>query len=92
MPRGLEQLRLGDVGRVDELVAGLLVARPRVVLHQLADQAALRVEDGQARAELGREGEQVELGAEAAVVAPLGLLEAVQVVLERALSDSQAVP
>ncbi len=41
--------------------------------------AALGVEDGQPRPDLGGEGEQVELGADATVVAPFGLLEAVQV-------------
>ena len=80
---GLEQLRLGDVGRVDELVARLLVACSRVVLHHLADESPLGMEDRQPRAELGREREQVELGTEAAVVAALGLLEPVQMGLER---------
>jgi hypothetical protein len=71
------------VRRDDELVPGLLVALARVVLHQLADERALRVEHREPRADLLGEREQVELGTEAAVVTPLGLLEAVQVLLER---------
>ena len=46
---------------------------------------ALGVEDGQARADLLGEAEQVELGAELAVVAPLGLLQLVQVGGQRLL-------
>ena len=69
-------------GEFDELVAGRLVALARVVLHELADEAALGVEDGEARADLVREAEQVELDAELAVIALGGLLEAVQVLLE----------
>ena len=67
------------MGREDEVVAGGLVLGPGVVLHQLADEAALGVEDGQAAADLGREVEQVELEAELAVVAALGLLQPVEV-------------
>ncbi len=62
-----------------ELVATGLVLGPGVVLHELAHEAALGVEHGQAAADLGREGEEVELGAELAVVAALGLFEAVEV-------------
>ena len=83
--RLLEEGALGDVGRVDEVVARLHVALPRVLLHQPADGAALGVEDGQARADLLGEAEEVELGAELAVVAPLGLLELVQVGGQRLL-------
>ena len=54
---------------------------PRVVLEDLADQAALGVEDGQAAADLGREGEQVQLGAQLAVVAFLRLLQERQVLV-----------
>ncbi len=48
-----------------------------------ADGGALGVEHRQARADLGGEREQVELGPDAAVVAPLGLLEAVEVLGQR---------
>ena len=80
--RLLEQRRLGDVGRVDELVAALLVAPARVVLHEPAHETALGVEHGQARADLVGEREQVQLGAELAVVALLGLLEPLEVRLQ----------
>ena len=72
-------------GRVDELVAGLLVALAGVVLHEPAHEAALRVEHRQAGADLVGEAEQVELHAELAVVALGRLLEAVEVRLERLL-------
>jgi hypothetical protein len=82
----LEQLSLGDVRGVDELVARLLVAAPAVVLQLLADHAALGVEDGQPRADLVREREQIELRAEPAVVAPLGFGDPVQVRVESLLA------
>ena len=82
VPADLEQVALRDVGRVHELVAALLVAPARVVLHDHADQAAARMEDREPRADLLREREQVELGAQLAVVAALGLLEPLQVRLE----------
>ncbi len=79
VPRGLEQVALGDVRGVDERVARLLVPLARVVLELPADDAALGVEDRQPGADLLGEGEQVELRAELAVVAALGLLEHLQV-------------
>ena len=78
-PRSRTSVRLGDVRGVDELVAGLLVAAARVVLHHPPDGPALGVEHRQPAADLGREREQVELGAELAVVALLGLGEQLQV-------------
>ena len=68
--------------REDELVAAVLVALAAVVLHQLADDGALRVPHGEAAAELAREAEQVELGGEPAVVALLGLDELLEVGLQ----------
>ena len=79
VPGGLEQLGLGDVRRVDERVAGRLVLEPRVVLQLAADDAALGVEHRQAGADLVGEAEQVEVGAELAVVAAGRLLEQLQV-------------
>lgn len=67
---------------VDELVALLLVPLAGVVLHDPADDAAARVEDGEAGADLVRDGEEVELVAELAVVALLGLGEEVEVGLQ----------
>ena len=85
MSRDLEQLGLGDVGRGDELVAGRHVALPRVVLKKPADRPTLGMEDGQSGPDLLGEAEQVQLGAELAVVAPLGLLQLVQVRGQRLL-------
>lgn len=75
----LEQLPLGDVRGVDERVAALDVLAPGVVLHLVADDAALGVEHRKPGADLVREGEEVELGAETTVVAPFGLGEPVEV-------------
>src|SRR5262249_32314913 len=63
--------------------ARLLVATTRVVLHHAPNDAALRMEDREAGADLVGEREEVELGTETAVVAALGLLEPVQVLGER---------
>ena len=84
-PGDLEQLRLGDVRAVDELVTGLDVLAPRVVLELAAHDAALRVENHQARTDFVGEAEQVQLGAELAVIAALRLLDELEVLVERLL-------
>src|SRR5579863_9730637 len=66
---------------IDELVAGLGVPAPRVVFQDLPDQAALGVEHGQPAADLGREREEVELGAELAMIALLGFRQERQVLV-----------
>ncbi len=82
---GLEEVGLGQVRGEHELVPAGRVAGPAVVLHQLADHPALRVPHGQAAAELGRERDEVQLRGQAAVVALLGLLQAVEVLRQRGL-------
>ena len=77
--RGLEQAALADVRRPDVVEALLDVAGADVVLHLALDHTALGVEDGQAGADLVGEAEEVELGAEPAVVAALGLGQLLQV-------------
>ena len=84
-PEISKRVGLRDVGSPDERIARLLVLCARVVLHELADEAALGVEDGQAAADLGREVEQVELDAEPPVVALLGLFEPEQMLVQRLL-------
>ena len=73
VPGGVEELRLRDVRGVDELVTGLDVTQPRVLLHLVADDPALGVEHGQTGAELVREAEQIELVTQLAVITTLGL-------------------
>jgi hypothetical protein len=85
VPGGLEELRVGQVRRVHELVAAVLVTRAAVVLHQLADDGALRVPHGEPAAQLAREAQQVEFVREFAVVALERLLELVEVIGERLL-------
>ena len=60
---------------VHEVVPGGHVALARVLLHLHADDSALGVEHREAGADLVGEREQVQLGAELAVVAALGLCE-----------------
>ena len=60
---------------IDELVAGFLMTLARVVLHHAPHHTSLGVEDGEARSDLLREAEEIELGSELAVVALLSLLQ-----------------
>jgi hypothetical protein len=82
MPRDLEQLLLGDIGRVDQVIA----AGDVVVLdgpgEQPLDHGSLRMPEHQARPHQVRDGEEVELAPEHPVVALPGLLQAVEVGLE----------
>ena len=56
------------------------MATAAVILHRLANDAALGMENSQTGADLIREREQIQLGAEASVVSLLGLLKHGQVV------------
>ena len=82
----LEDVRLGDVRGADVVEALLDVPAADVVLHLPLDHAALGVEDGQAGADLVGEAEQVQLGAQPAVVAALGLGQLLEVGLVRVLA------
>ena len=64
------------------LVVEGLVGPPAVVLDRLPEHAALRVPHGKATPQLGREGVEIELGAELAVISQLGLLEPLEVRIE----------
>src|SRR5665213_40992 len=68
---------------VDELVPGLEVLGAGVILHLLADHAALGVEDRKTGAELVGEAEEVEFEAELAVVTLLSLDQHREVGLQR---------
>src|SRR5665213_3187400 len=71
--RDLEELGLGDVGRVDEVITRDLVTLARVLLHHSAHRAALGMKDGQSRSDLAGKGKQVQLLAEFAMIAQLRL-------------------
>ena len=77
--RRVEESALGDLGGVHEVEAGQLVAVGHVGLDLVAQDATLGMEDNEAGADLLGEGVQVQLGAEATVVAALGLLDALLV-------------
>ena len=70
-----EQLTLGDVRGVHELVAGFFVPGARVVLHDATHDATFGVEDSKAGADVLREREQVEFCTESAMVSPFGLFQ-----------------
>ncbi|CAM5197645.1 hypothetical protein CDEN61S_00385 [Castellaniella denitrificans] len=74
----LPQGQVQDLRRLDFLVAVVLVHLAHVLLDLLPDRPALGVPEDQAR-RLVLEVEQVQLAADAAVVAQFGLLEHVQV-------------
>src|SRR5204863_4976053 len=76
---------LADVRRVHERIARNLVPLARVLLHDPPDERALRVEQRQTGVDLLGEREQIELDAELAVVARLGLLEAMEMLRQRFL-------
>ena len=75
MAGSLIQATLGDVRGLHEAVVMLAVHLAGVILHSVDDGGTLRVEDGQTRTNLIREGEQIHFGAKLAVVALRGLLQ-----------------
>ena len=81
----LEQVALGDVRRVHKGVAVFQVAATGVLFHFQADDAAVRVEHWEARTDLVGEAEQIQLLAEATVVALFGFLHHGEVFLKRLL-------
>ena len=86
---GLPQIDARDVRGVDQRVAALQVLVAHPVFHLFADEAALGMPEDQARAGELLDGEQVELLAEHAMVALLGLFELVQVVVEILLGEER---
>src|SRR5437773_2173961 len=74
------------MGGVDELEAFVDVPLPDVTLQLATQHRPLRVEDGQTGAELFGKAEQVQLGAELAVIALGRLFEKVDVGLQRVLA------
>ena len=86
MAGDLIEMALGDVRGLHEAVVVLAVHLARVVLHGVDDRRALGMEHGQTRAQLLREGEQVHLLAQLAVVALGGLLHALHVGLQVVLA------
>ena len=85
VPGGLEQPTLGDVRGADVVEALLDVPAADVVLHLPLDHPASGVEHRQAGADLVGEAEQVQLGAEAPMVAALGLGQQLLVRVQRLL-------
>ena len=80
--RGLPEGRPPDVGGEEDVVAAGPVALPPVLLDDGPDPGALGVPEDEPAAEVVVGAEEVELGAEPAMVALLGLLEHAEMVLE----------
>ncbi len=78
---GLPEAHVQDLGRDHLVVSGLVVEVADVGDQLVVDHRALGVEEGRSR-RLGMEGVEVQFAAELAVVAGLGLLQAVQVLVE----------
>ena len=72
---GLPQIAPRHVRRVDQRVAALQILVAHPVFEQLADDAALGMEEDQARPGQLLDAEQVELLAQLAMVALLGFFE-----------------
>ena len=73
------------MGRVNKLVSAALVPEPAVVLHQLADDRALRVPNGESTAQRTREAQQVKLGCKLAMIAFRRFFELVEMRGQRLL-------
>ena len=87
--RALVQFHLGQVGRVDVLVSGLALALQNVLFQQPADGRALRQPQRQAGSHRFVHREQFELLAQLAMVAPLRLFQAVEVLLQILLREKR---
>src|SRR5207247_8982820 len=81
------QVELGDVRGEDQVVSAPVVLVAPVVLHLLADEGALGVPEHEARTRVIRDGEEVQLPPEPAVVAALRLLDAVEVLVQLLLRE-----
>ena len=73
--RGVEQPSFSDLRSVNEVEPSLHMTSDDVFLNKMTQHRALRVEHHEARADFLREGEQIELSSQLAVVATLGFLD-----------------
>ena len=87
MARGLPEGRPSDVGGEQDVVAAGPVAFPPVLFDDSPDTRAVGMPENEAPAKFVVGAEEVELRAEPAVVALLGLFEHVQVVFELFLGE-----
>ena len=79
--RLLEQVTLSYVRRVHKVIARFDMTATGVLLHLVADDATLDMEYRETRTNLIREAEQIQLGAQTAVIALLSLEHAVKVLV-----------
>src|SRR5262249_27501067 len=79
---GLPQIEEHDVWSKHKVISALQQFLAQPVFHYRSDQAALGMPENQARPGLFLDAEKIELRAEPAVVAALGLFNAVQVFIE----------
>ncbi len=81
------EIDLGEVGCADVLVAQAPLEIEDVLLEQTADGGALGQPEWQACSDFLADGEELELFAEAAVIAALGVFEAREIVVEILLRE-----
>ena len=86
MPRCLEEVRIGQMRRENELVPTRLVPGPAVVLHQLANDGALGMPDGKTSAELLGERQEIEFDRKSPMIPFLGFVQSMQVIVESSLA------
>ena len=82
MPGSLEQVRVGQVRRVDKLVAAVLVTLAAVVLHDFAHGGTFGVPHGETATQFRGKRQQIHLDGEATVVALFGFFQTHQVFLQ----------
>ena len=79
MAAGFPQIEPHDVRREDEIIAPPQKFLAQPILDNFANQAALGVPENKARAGFLLDTEEVQLGSEPAMIAPLGFFQAMQV-------------
>ena len=79
VPAGFPKLRLADVRRIDKIVVGQHVLLVPEILDQLAHHGSFGMPQNQPGADLIIDAEQVEIAAQLAMVAALGLFQFPQV-------------
>ena len=87
VPARLPELRAANMGRVDQIVAAVVMRLAPEILDDRPQPAALGVPEDQTRADVLADGEEIQLAAELPVVALLRLGETVHEVVQLCLRE-----
>src|SRR5262245_8868640 len=82
MSRCFKQSRLGDVRRVHEFVARLLMPTPGIVFHNPPDDAALGMKNRQTGPDFFREAKEIQLCTQTSMITPFRFGEKLEVFVE----------